>query len=163
MGLCDLCGIVTGQEAKLFKPSQIKNAINSGLRPPDSVWKGSLAEQSGASKTEWEQGWIQMAKKDTTDWSLCKTCADKTDTLLAKKCFIATAAFESDLAPEIYWLKILRDRIHRKSNFGETLIKLYYIISPPLADFVAKYELTKAAVRLCIRPLVSMYKKYYTI
>jgi len=84
MGLCDLCGIQISKEAKLFKASQIKRAIDFGLRPPDSVWKGSVAELSGGSKTEWEAGWIQMAKRDTTDWSLCKTCADKTETFHAK-------------------------------------------------------------------------------
>lgn len=161
MGICDLCGAATREETKLFAAGKFGQAVSSGLRPPNSVWEGSTAQLSGASKTEWEAGWIQMAKHDTTAWSLCKSCADKVDALLAtsQKCFIATAAFESNLAPEIHWLTTFRDQILHRYFYGRTLIRLYYVISPPLADLVAKTELTKAAVRLCLRPILSICKR----
>lgn len=84
MAVCDLCGGVSGEGSVTFTADQLRRAVDHGLRPPNSVWEGSTAQMSGASKSEWESGWIQMVKQDNTSWTLCKSCADEANVALEK-------------------------------------------------------------------------------
>ena len=53
-------------------------------------------------------------------------------------CFVATAAFGSELAPEVQFLRSIRDDVLRQTRWGRTFFEDYYRhysrISPPLAD-----------------------------
>lgn len=62
------------------------------------------------------------------------------------RCFIATAAF-SGPAPEIVILCSFRDNVLRATKWGRVLIRVYYRISPPLADFLDAYPALKPPVR----------------
>ncbi len=76
-------------------------------------------------------------------------------------CFIATAAYGSGLHPYVIELKRFRDEILMKSQFGRSFVDLYYHISPPVAEFIQRHAMARAAVRAGLYPVVFavMYPK----
>jgi hypothetical protein len=77
---------------------------------------------------------------------------------MAAKCFIATAAYGSGLAPEVALLRDFRDRYLLTNRPGQVLVDWYYAISPPVADFIAGHESLKTAVRVGLTPVVYAVK-----
>jgi hypothetical protein len=71
-------------------------------------------------------------------------------------CFIATAAFGSPMEIHVAILKDFRDAYLLPCALGHTFVRTYYKYSPPLAHFIAKHEMLKAAVRISLLPLVAM-------
>jgi subtilisin family serine protease len=83
-------------------------------------------------------------------------------------CFIATAAYGSYEAPYVKILREFRDRYllnsfeFRVLSFefkipniaGRAFVRLYYKVSPPVADFIRESEGLRAAVRLLLLPLI---------
>ena len=66
-------------------------------------------------------------------------------------CFIATAAFGSDLAPEVRLLRGARDAAVASSPIARAAVDLYYRSSPPLAALIARSETARALVRTALR------------
>ena len=64
-----------------------------------------------------------------------------------KHCFIATAAYGTDTAREIDILREFRDEILMPNSLGVRFVSLYYKISPPMADFIARHDILRAIVR----------------
>ncbi len=68
-------------------------------------------------------------------------------------CFIATAAFGSDLAPEVATLRALRDTATARSALARTVVDLYYRSSPPLAAALARSTVARATIRTALRAI----------
>ncbi len=71
-----------------------------------------------------------------------------------RKCFIATAAFGSPMAFEIKTLQFWRDKKLKNSHFGRTFIRIYYRLSPTIADRISHSKTAKAIVRTAIDPII---------
>lgn len=69
-------------------------------------------------------------------------------------CFIATAAYGSLIEKKVALLREFRDTYLRGSRLGERFIGVYYHVSPQIADFVVRSEISKAIVRLLLLPFV---------
>ena len=69
-------------------------------------------------------------------------------------CFIATAAYGSDLAPELDHLRRLRDDFLLTTATGHGLVALYYHLSPPAADWLRQRPQARSAVRAALLPVV---------
>jgi hypothetical protein len=70
-------------------------------------------------------------------------------------CFIATAAFGSELAPEVQVLRAVRDAATARSAIARAAVDLYYRSSPPVAAAIARSETARALVRTALRGLLS--------
>lgn len=74
-------------------------------------------------------------------------------------CFIATAAYGSETAEELYTLRAFRDRVLVHSGPGRWFVNTYYNVSPPLAEFIADKDWLRAIVRLeLLDPIILILK-----
>ena len=72
-------------------------------------------------------------------------------------CFVATAAYGTDTAKEIDILREFRDTLLLPNALGATLVSFYYETSPPIATFVSRHEVLRAAVRVgFVDPIVKI-------
>lgn len=85
----------------------------------------------------------------------CKKCGAK----LFGGCFIATAVYGTPLADEINVLRNWRDVSLMNNFFGRIFVKIYYTISPPIANFISKSEKLKKIVRAILKPFIIQLKK----
>jgi hypothetical protein len=69
-------------------------------------------------------------------------------------CFVATAAFGSDLAPEVAALRRARDLATARSTLAGVAVDIYYRSSPPAAAALSRSDVARALVRTALRALV---------
>jgi len=73
-------------------------------------------------------------------------------------CLIATATFDSELAPQVQHLRELRDskllQTKSGSDFMTAFNNFYYSFSPQIADLEREYPLFKETVKIVITPLL---------
>ncbi len=99
--------------------------------------------------------------KDTMGCSL-KTAKEYVYTLAAKHgvakqkgCFIATACYGNFDAQEVLILRRFRDHTLMKTLHGKTLVYVYYLVSPFLANVIShSFFLKKIVLRFLLKPLV---------
>ena len=74
-------------------------------------------------------------------------------------CLIATAAYGSELAPQVQQLRELRDTQLLQTESGKSFMSsfndLYYSFSPTIADYERENPLFKEAVKIMITPMIS--------
>lgn len=67
-------------------------------------------------------------------------------------CFIATAAYGTPSHEKLDTLRNFRDTKLNTNIIGRTFVTLYYVISPPIAQFVSNHE----PLRWMIRQLINL-------
>ncbi len=80
----------------------------------------------------------------------------------AGMCFIATAAYGSPMATEINTLREFRDTKLSPNILGKEFVRLYYRVSPRLANAIARSEGLRRLVRLNLNPIVRTLKSNCT-
>ena len=74
-------------------------------------------------------------------------------------CLIATATYDSELAPQVQQLRELRDnqllQTESGSAFMSSFNEMYYSFSPTIADYERENPMFKEAVKLTITPMLS--------
>lgn len=70
------------------------------------------------------------------------------------RCFIATATFDSEIAPEVMALREWRDQVLAKQTLGLGLISFYESFSPPLARWIDRHPRVKPLLRGFLRRLI---------
>ncbi len=83
-------------------------------------------------------------------------------TVEESRCIIVTAAYGSELMPDVVFLRNFRDKRVRSSYLGERFLwafeKLYYMFSPQLARFISKHKTLRLCVRIGLKPLIWILK-----
>ncbi len=74
-------------------------------------------------------------------------------------CLIATAAYGTEMAPQVQFLREIRDNTIMSTSSGAAFMtgfnQLYYSFSPTIADMERESPLFREAVRIFITPMVS--------
>ena len=74
-------------------------------------------------------------------------------------CLIATAAFGSELAPQVQFLREIRDNTVLQTQSGSTFMtgfnQFYYSFSPAIADYERENPAFKEAVKIAITPMLT--------
>ena len=74
-------------------------------------------------------------------------------------CLIATAAFGSEMAPQVQSLREVRDNIILETESGKTFMTsfnhVYYAFSPAMADLERKDPMVRDTVRAVITPMIA--------
>jgi hypothetical protein len=74
-------------------------------------------------------------------------------------CLIATAAFGSELAPQVQFLREIRDNTVLQTESGSTFMtgfnQFYYSFSPAVADYERENPAFKEAVKITLTPLLT--------
>jgi hypothetical protein len=71
-------------------------------------------------------------------------------------CFIATAAYGSPMAEEVYLLQEFRDRFLLTNLPGRAFVSLYYASSPLIVNIISKHDSLKILTRITLYPAVKM-------
>ena len=74
-------------------------------------------------------------------------------------CLIATAAYGSEMAPQVQFLRELRDNTVLQTQSGTAFMtgfnQFYYSFSPAVADYERENPMFKEAVKLTLTPLLT--------
>ena len=74
-------------------------------------------------------------------------------------CLIATATFGTEMAPQVQFLREIRDNIVLQTQSGSIFMtgfnQFYYSFSPTIADYERENPIFKEAVKLAITPLLA--------
>lgn len=104
---------------------------------------------SDAAKDEF----TKVLELERTDSELGKSAADQLNKVSTQKksgCFIATAVYESEFAPQVVTLREYRDNVLLTNAIGTFFVKMYYIFSPPIARFISDKKPLKKIIKLKI-------------
>ncbi len=71
-----------------------------------------------------------------------------------KSCFISTAAFGSDMAPEVQMFRNFRNEYLLSNSIGKIFVKTYYQLSPPMAHLIAKHDWLRSITRFLLYPFL---------
>ncbi len=86
-------------------------------------------------------------------------CVPKSGTTGGPGCLIATAAFGTELAPQVQMLREVRDNVLFSTGAGTTFLagfnNVYYAFSPAVADLERQSPLFKEVVKTAITPMLS--------
>lgn len=74
-------------------------------------------------------------------------------------CYIATAVYGSYDASEVLVLREFRDTILKKNSIGRLFIKIYYAISPSIAQRLKNHTMTNSVTKKLLNRFVSFLEK----
>ena len=73
-------------------------------------------------------------------------------------CLIATATFDSELAPQVQFLREIRENVLYNTNSGKSFLvgfnQFYYLFSPTIADWERENSTFKEFVKITVTPLL---------
>jgi len=76
------------------------------------------------------------------------------------RCIIASAAYGSEMAPDVVYMRYVRDNMIGSSTTGRTLVAafnaFYYSWSPAVATIISESELLRAAFRVILLPVIGI-------
>lgn len=91
----------------------------------------------------------------TDDTKTCGSPSEVVGVLEDKHCFISTAAFGSQMAPEVETFRQFRNNYLLTNSWGKKFVKLYYKYSPPAAEVITQSETLRSMTRGFLYPLLA--------
>jgi len=127
------------------------------VSPPDSLAKVTI--DGLTPRTSYT---IALRARGACGWSAPSFIRVSTGEVKYAKlsgCVIATAAYGSDLDPDVSLLRRDRDWLVSRSSGARLAALLYADSAPPLAQLIGRSEIARALVRSVLRPLVSLNRE----
>jgi hypothetical protein len=76
-------------------------------------------------------------------------------------CLIATAAFDSEMSPQVQQLREIRDNIVMQTSSGKSFMtgfnQIYYSFSPQIADYERENPIFKETVKVTLTPMLASF------
>jgi len=95
------------------------------------------------------------------------TTATATQTTAPRRCIIASAAYGSELAPQVQYLREFRDQealnTFAGTQFMKTFNAFYYSFSPALAEFISANDPAMVVTRALVTPLIGSLQIAQTV
>lgn len=101
-------------------------------------------------------GFISTVPNPVTASRQCATPSQVDGFLNRSTCFIATAAYGTDLDPRLDTLRAFRDRLLLKRPAGRAFVNWYYSWSPRAAHWLWYRPAARAAVRTALIPVLGL-------
>lgn len=89
---------------------------------------------------------------------VCGTPEEVFGLLDNKKCFIATAAFGSEMSSEVQTFREFRNQYLLTNKWGQAFVHFYYEHSPKYAKIIAQNDVLRAAARGVLWPILGVVK-----
>jgi C1A family cysteine protease len=81
---------------------------------------------------------------------------DDCDGRIDEFCFIASAAFGTDLEPKLDTLRCFRDVYLINNSAGKAFLTTYYKCGAQIADYIAEHEWLRRSVRILLLPVIGL-------
>ncbi|WP_177316554.1 CFI-box-CTERM domain-containing protein [Candidatus Nitrosotenuis chungbukensis] len=124
----------------------------------DSIMTISAGDSILVSADKIEKTKLDVASTDKW-WDTTVKAEPPTTTPKSGGCLIATAAFGSELAPQVQLLREMRDNVLLSTNSGTSFMtgfnQFYYLFSPTIADWERQNPAFKEIVKMTITPMLS--------
>lgn len=99
-------------------------------------------------------GFLSVPNPISTQTALCATPSKIEGFLNRSTCFVATAAYGSEMDSHVELLRQFRNQVLLKNPVGVKFVAWYYSWSPKAADYIRERPLLRAAVRYALSPLI---------
>ena len=146
----------------LASPIFVSFNASDGTIPDSSVTGGGLENYTEycfiyGTKNK-AQNIYQFVNDAAAATTACKSPSEVVGVLEDKSCFISTAAFGSDMAPEVKIFRAFRNQFLLTNAAGKFFVKNYYKFSPPLASIIRTHEFLRAPARGILYPFLFFAK-----
>ncbi len=111
-----------------------------------------MASQDTAKNIEYFTP-LSVCAADPCD-DVCMTPSEVVGILSDKKCFIATAAFGSEMDQHVQMLRKFRNEFMAPYWLGRKIVKAYYYVSPTLAKWISENDQAKKWARWMLWPIL---------
>lgn len=145
-----------GVVSPIFKNFEA-TGVNAGSIPDSQVSGGMSNYQLYCMVYATKNKTQNIYKFVTTGVDTTKSCITPSEVvglLDDKKCFISTAAFGSESAPEVEIFRKFRNQFLVKNFLGRKFVKFYYKISPPIAEVISGNTYLKTGTRVALYPFL---------
>jgi lysophospholipase L1-like esterase len=128
------------------------------------AWFGDATGTSTTSTVRYSQsgkkeaGVIINSQQNILELRCQAIIASTTPRNTATGCFIATAAYGTDMEADVVALRDFRDEELMTNTAGKMFVQTYYKVSPPIADFIRDHDTLRAGVRGVLKPVVALVK-----
>ena len=152
--------VVFPGEEKIGKTTVLHFEYSNGLHTVRVV-----SQVAATTGEDFESGFETKTDKEESEITTTTTMEDKEESKITTTddkgggCLIATAAFGSEMAPQVQFLRELRDNTVLQTESGTCFMagfnQFYYSFSPAVADYERENPTFKEAVKITLTPLLT--------
>ena len=146
--------VVFPSEEKIGKTTVLHFEYSNGLHTVRVV-----SQVAATTGEDFESGFETKTDKEEPESQARGMESEQTQQPKGGGCLIATAAFGSELAPQIQFLRELRDNTVLQTESGSAFMtgfnQFYYSFSPAIADYERENPVFKEAVKITLTPLLT--------
>ncbi len=118
------------------------------------------ASKAGFTISPPQQTQFTLVQQNTSTTSSSSSSASSQSNGLPSPCFIATATYGSEIAPEVALLRHFRDAQVLQTSAGRSFMQafnaFYYSFSPQVAAFISSHGALRSAMKIVLYPLIGI-------